>query len=75
VSEKDGWIYYLRKADSFAGEKEETLWRFRQDRFLSDELVTDEEVWDLNVAGQTLYYSIVRRAGPVSGGSKWVQTR
>ena len=57
VSEKDGWIYYLRKADSFAGEKEETLWRFRPDRFLSDELLTDQEVWDLNVSGENLYYA------------------
>lgn len=57
VSEKDGWIYYLRKADSSIGEREETLWRFRPDRFLSDELVADQEVWDLNVSGDGLYYS------------------
>ena len=57
VSEKDGWIYYLRKADSFTGEREETLWRFRPDRLLSDELVADQEAWDINVAGDALYYS------------------
>ena len=57
VTEKDGWIYYLRKADSPAGEREDTLWRFRADRLLSDELVADQEIWDLNVAGKVLYYS------------------
>ena len=57
VAEKNGWIYYLRKADSLSGETEETIWRFRTDRFLSDELVTDQEVWDLNIAEDKLYYS------------------
>ncbi|HWR30022.1 MAG TPA: DUF5050 domain-containing protein [Negativicutes bacterium] len=57
VAEKDGWIYYLKKAGSLAGEREDTLWRFRPDRFLSDELVADQEVWDLNVSENALYYS------------------
>ena len=57
IAEQDGWIYYLRKADTFAGEKEETIWRFRPDRFLSDQLVADQEAWDLNIAQEGLYYA------------------
>ena len=57
VAEQDGWIYYLRKADSLTGEKEETLWRFRPDRLLSDQLVADQEVWDANIAPEGLYYA------------------
>ena len=57
VGARDGWIYYLRKADSLQGETEERLWRFRPDRFLSDELVRDAEIWDLNVTQEGLYYS------------------
>ncbi len=57
VAEQDGWIYYLRKADSLTGEKEETIWRFRPDRFLSDQMVTDQETWDLNIAPEGLYYA------------------
>ena len=57
VGVRDGWIYYLRKADSLQGETEERLWRFRPDRFLSDELVRDAEIWDLNVTQEGLYYS------------------
>ena len=57
VAEKDGWVYYLRKTGSLLGEREETLWRFRPDRLFSEELVADQEVWDLNVAENVLYYS------------------
>ena len=57
VAEKDGWIYYLKKADSLSGEKEETLWRFRPDRFLSDQLVADQEAWDVNITAEGLYYA------------------
>ena len=57
VAEKDGWIYYLKKADSLNGEKEETLWRFRPDRFLSDQLVADQEAWDVNITAEGLYYA------------------
>ncbi len=57
VAEKDGWIYYLKKADSLSGEKEETLWRFRPDRLLSDQLVADQEAWDLNITPEGLYYA------------------
>ena len=57
VGARDGWIYYLRKADSLQGETEERLWRFRPDRFLSDELVRDAEIWDLNLTPEGLYYS------------------
>ncbi len=57
VTEKDGWIYYLRKTGEATGERDETLWRFRPDRFLSDELVADKEIWDLNVSSNALYYS------------------
>lgn len=57
VVEQEGWIYYLRKADSLAGEKEETIWRFRPDRILSDQLVADQEAWDLNIAPEGLYYA------------------
>ena len=57
VAEQDGWIFYLRKADSLTGEKEETIWRYRPDRFLSDQLVADQEAWDLNIAPEGLYYA------------------
>jgi len=57
VAEQDGWIYYLKKADSLSGEKEETIWRFRPDRFLSDQLVADQEAWDMNIAPEGLYYA------------------
>jgi N-acetylmuramoyl-L-alanine amidase len=57
VAEQDGWIYYLRKADTLTGEKEETIWRFRPDRLLSDQLVADQEAWDLNIAPEGLYYA------------------
>ena len=56
VAAKDGWIYYLKKAESLYGEKEETLWRYRPDRFLSDQLVADVEAWDINLDGEWLYY-------------------
>ncbi|MEI7463497.1 MAG: N-acetylmuramoyl-L-alanine amidase, partial [Candidatus Taylorbacteria bacterium] len=56
VAARDGWIYYLRKADSLFGEKEETLWRFRPDRLMSDQLVAAVETWDLNLAGEWIYY-------------------
>lgn len=52
-----GWIYYLSRAESLAGLKEETLWRFRPDRFMSDQLVADVEAWDLNFSGDWLYYA------------------
>lgn len=57
VGVQDGWIYYLRKADSLQGETEERLWRFRPDRFLSDQLVKDQEVWDVNMTRDSLYYA------------------
>ena len=57
VGAQDGWIYYLRKADSLQGETEERLWRFRPDRFLSDQLVKDQEVWDVNMTRDSLYYA------------------
>ena len=57
IAEQDGWIYYLRKADTLTGEKEETIWRFRPDRLLSDQLVADQEAWDLNIAPEGLYYA------------------
>lgn len=53
----DGWVYYLKKADTVAGEKEETIWRFRPDRFLSDQLVADQEAWDLNIQSEGLYFA------------------
>ena len=56
VAAKDGWIYYLKKAESLYGEKEETLWRFRPDRFFSDQLVADAEAWDINLDGEWIYY-------------------
>jgi N-acetylmuramoyl-L-alanine amidase len=56
VAVKDGWLYYLKKAESLYGEKEETLWRIRPDRLSSDQLVADVEAWDINFAGEWLYY-------------------
>jgi hypothetical protein len=56
VAVKDGWLYYLKKAESLYGEKEETLWRVRPERILSDQLVADVEAWDINFAGEWLYY-------------------
>jgi len=57
VAESAGWIYYLRKADSVSGNKEQTLWRFYPDRFMSDQLVADQEAWDINVTAEGVYYS------------------
>lgn len=57
IAEKAGWIYYLRKADSPYGEKEETLWRFRPDRILSDQLLADVEAWDINLVGEWIYFA------------------
>ncbi len=57
AAERDGWIYYLRNADSVSGEIEQTLWRFRPDRFMSDQLVADQEAWDINISADGVYYS------------------
>lgn len=56
VAAKDGWLYYLRRADSLSGEKEETLWRFRPGQFLSDQPVADVEAWDINIDSEWLYF-------------------
>lgn len=57
VAGNGGWVYYLRKADSVSGSKEQTLWRFHPDRFMSDQLVADQEAWDINVTADGVYYS------------------
>lgn len=57
VAEKAGWIYYLRKADSPYGEIEESLWRFRPDRILSEQVLSGVESWDINVVGDWIYYA------------------
>lgn len=57
LATSDDWIYYLKKADSFMGEKEETIWRFLPDRFLSDQLVIDQEAWELNIQPDGLFFS------------------
>ena len=75
VAAKDGWIFYLRKADSLHGEKEETLWRFRPDQFLSDQLVADAEAWDVSLFGEWVYYAnwsdgqAIYRARPDGSGA------
>lgn len=70
-----GWIYYLNKAESLTGMKEETLWRFRPDRFMSDQLVADAETWEVSLAGDWLYYvnwsdgQAIYRAKPDGSGA------
>lgn len=56
VAAEDGWVYYLSRNESLATLKEETLWRFRPDRFPSNQLVADVDVWDVQLAGGWLYY-------------------